>query len=138
MPHGRVRNEQSSRSDTHSHSMSKSLLTSTPPTASSSCTMLDQTPTVSSSQMTLDKTPKKSFGKRRILGSDAMIDLDCLNLRQLRLLLSAAQQINSYWASLPPLKMRKHSYSTSMRRHLKTLRKQRSVQPPNRPQNANA
>ena len=69
---------QSSRSDTHSHSMSNSLLTTTPPTVLSSCTMLDQTPVVSSSQMTLDKTTKKSFGKSRMLGSDEMIDLDTL------------------------------------------------------------
>ena len=73
-----LKRHQSSHSDTHHHSVSRSLLTTTPPTALSSHTMLDQPPVVSSSQMTLNKTPERSFGKRCMLGSDEMINLDTL------------------------------------------------------------
>ena len=39
---------------------------------------LDQPPIVSSSQVMLDKTPKRSFGKRKMIGTDEIIDLDTL------------------------------------------------------------
>ena len=85
-----LKRHQSSRSDTHHPPVSKSVLTTTPPTASSSrtmleqlpaassCTMLEHPPVASSSRMTLDQTPKRSFGKRQMIGTDEMLDLDML------------------------------------------------------------
>ena len=85
---------QSASSDTHNHSVSKLLLTTTPPTASSSHMTLDQPPVVSSSQMALDKTPKKSFGKQQMLGSDEMIDLDKLPESQAALIAAIGGPVN--------------------------------------------
>ena len=80
---------QSSRSDAP-RPVSKPQLTTTPPTAPPSHTVpnqssaaslrmtLDQAPIASSSQVMLDKTPKRSFGKRKMIGMDKIIDLDTL------------------------------------------------------------
>ena len=46
--------------------------------AALSRTTLEHPPVASSSQMTLDQTPKRSFGKRQMIGTDEMLDLDML------------------------------------------------------------
>ena len=76
--------------------MSRPPLTTTPPIALSSHTALDQSPPASSSRMMLDKTPKKSFGKRQMIGSDEMINLDMLPESQAALIASLGGPVTQY------------------------------------------
>ena len=98
---------QSSRSDAPCP-VSKPRLTTTPPTVPPSHTALnqppavslrmtlDQPPVASSSQVMLEKTPKRSFGKRKMIGTDEIIDLDMLPEAQAASIATLSGPVSQY------------------------------------------